>query len=318
MRPWLPGVVAAMVLLSGGSSAEPVYAYYLSTTERAVLLNPRGGNGSGSGTVFDPRTGVVEHTFSRVDGRVTAVAAHNYGALVFFGTDEGIVESWDTGSMARRRRFRGLKASIACIDVPQRGNDIAAADAIGNVIVWPGDLASARVRLVGDGTPATAIAIDSDNGILAVADETGVIRVHRWREDREMYRLRLDGTHATAMEFSGDGEKLLVGTEDGTVEFRQSEDGALLRSQLGHRGAVRAIAVAPIAGNVASVSADGDILLWSLSTYAQSGEMGGGPPLCDIQYSPNSEELMATGEDGTVRTYSVAGRFETGVLTVGE
>ncbi len=58
-------------------------------------------------------------------------------------------------------------------------------------------------------------------------------------------------------------DRLLTGHADGSVRLWRATDFTLLQEQQLHRGAVKAVAIAPGAAHYASSSSDGSVVLWS-------------------------------------------------------
>lgn len=78
----------------------------------------------------------------------------------------------------------------------------------------------------------------------------------------------------------------------------------------GHTGTVWQVAFSPDGQTLASVSADGNIRLWSLDGTAIDTLECNGNPLLDIDFSPDGSKIVAVDSDGSLHLWGSDGTFD--------
>jgi len=138
---------------------------------------------------------------------------------------------------------------------------------------------------------------DSVNGIAFVDDDRQIITAGF---DGVLARRAIDGhllerittpAPITHMVADAQADRLLTGHNDGTVRLWQASDFALISEVSAHRGAVKAVAIAPGAGSFASSAADGTVVLWD-----------GADRLTPLETPPADAWTLAFSPDGRVLT----------------
>jgi WD40 repeat protein len=100
--------------------------------------------------------------------------------------------------------------------------------------------------------------------------------------------------------WSSDGARIYA-AEDDAIVTRDAASGAILASFLGHRGSVRALALAPDGSRLASAGADRTVRLWDLSYGANTlvlRDLTG--DLSALAYSPDGSTLFAGDSRGEI------------------
>jgi WD40 repeat protein/serine/threonine protein kinase len=122
-----------------------------------------------------------------------------------------------------------------------------------------------------------------------------------------------------SLAFVADGEQLVTGAFDGNARLWSRQGGAPLRTFVGHREAILAVALDPSGRWLATGSYDTDLRLWDLRRPGLRQSLDGhGQQLSDIVFDP-AERLIATvSHDGGVRLWSVADARELTTLQTGD
>jgi len=137
---------------------------------------------------------------------------------------------------------------------------------------------------------------DSVNGIAFINDDREIVTAGY---DGVLARRAVDGqlleqvktpAAITHMVADGSTDRLLTGHADGSVRVWRATDFALLQQQQLHRGAVKAVAIAPGAARYASSSTDGTVVVWSGSGTPRQLES---PPAdaWTLAFSPDGQRL---------------------------
>jgi WD40 repeat protein len=113
---------------------------------------------------------------------------------------------------------------------------------------------------------------------------------------------------ALAIAMSPDGSLLAVGQRNGSIDIidtaTRQRIGASLR---GHRRGVEDLDFSPNGQQLASVSDDGKLLVWTLGKEPSSRDIwDSSDVLWGVRFSPSGLTLASGGEDGTIRLWDVA------------
>lgn len=153
----------------------------------------------------------------------------------------------------------------------------------------------------------------------------------------------------TAFTQSSDGQRLVLAGEDRQVRFYQTDNGNTLHTLAGFTQPIISVSLAADGQQVAALTADGELLLWSvpnqrllevvpasglslalftlpnvpLTTAAQQGQMaawtpafqrqfeGNAQPVTDLVYHPNGQVMFMTAADGSFRGYNTQNAQQT-------
>lgn len=132
------------------------------------------------------------------------------------------------------------------------------------------------------------IAFLDDDRQIATAGYDGVL-ARRTISGHMLEQIRTSSP-VTHMVADASADRLLTGHRDGTVRLWRAADFTLLQEQQLHRGAVKAVAIAPGAARFASGSADGSVVLWAENGPARQMDA---PPAdaWTLAFSPDGQTL---------------------------
>ena len=137
---------------------------------------------------------------------------------------------------------------------------------------------------------------DSVNGIVFLDDDRQIVTAGY---DGVLARRAVNGglleqiktpSGITHMAADAHADRLVTGHKDGSVRLWQATDFTLLKEQQLHRGAVKAVAIAPGATQYASSSTDGTVVLWAEDGSVRELEV---PPAdtWTLAFSPDGQTL---------------------------
>ncbi len=157
-----------------------------------------------------------------------------------------------------------------------------------------------------------AVAMSSDSRWLAVADGAEV-RVYDGRDLVLLHTFTADYTEALA--FDADGDLLAVGGRDGSVQVWGVSDGKERAYFAGHQGRVTGLAFSQV-GQLASVGADGRLVIWDLSNGGRDEELTSqsGVGLQSVAFSNNGRHLAAATANAEVVLWTGRQRIESVLL----
>ena len=157
-----------------------------------------------------------------------------------------------------------------------------------------------------------AVAMSSDSRWLAVADGAEV-RIYDGRDLVLLHTFAAD--YAEALAFDAGGDLLAVGGRDGSVQVWGVSDGKERAYFAGHKGRVTGLAFSQV-GELASVGADGRLVIWDLSTGGRAEELTAqsGVGLQSVAFSNNGRHLAAATANAEVVLWTGRQRIESVLL----
>lgn len=147
-----------------------------------------------------------------------------------------------------------------------------------------------------------------DPGLVVSIDEIGVVRFWNVNTGIELFALTLPSGHITTAAFNVDGTALITGGTDGKVRIWDVSNGSLLEvfdEQPAPIVKLRAV-------DIEHVEAFSEVTemaeVWNVDTKATVSRFlidNLTPPLIDIKFDPLDEEIVALGQDATVRVWNM-------------
>ncbi|KAM4893900.1 tRNA (34-2'-O)-methyltransferase regulator WDR6 [Sylvia borin] len=280
----------------------------------AVLAVRHGGAGGG------PRLATCGGGAAReLRARVWEVrwAAGRRLALALGGGTVALYEWWGGGRWLQQANCGGAGA-LRCAVLAGLGwarLALAAGTAMGAVVVWRAAAAKAPQRqLCGHQGAVLALCYAASRGLLASASEDRSVRLWAVGE--------LGGGDASGgclLVCYGHGARVAAVVLRGPLPVSAGEDGACLewgggggvrRARRGHRGALRALALRPAGGRLATGGDDGGVRLWQPRQAAAEAVSAvaalGAPERPRAVLLVGPRRVLALGEAGGLATFEVA------------
>ena len=177
----------------------------------------------------------------------------------------------------------------------------------GSVQVWNVDSGKQTLRIARGAGLTTAFS--PDGKLLAISTNMAEISLLEVLTGKERCRLRTPPhNEADTLAFSPDS-RLLAWAGDDSVRLWDVVKGKVLRSFLGHQGAVTTIAFSPCDGMLATGSADGTVRLWKTDTAEElrcfDGHLG---TVQQLAFSYDGKTLISAGTDQCIYVWDAASR----------
>ncbi|KAM9654663.1 tRNA (34-2'-O)-methyltransferase regulator WDR6 [Morphnus guianensis] len=282
----------------------------------AVLAVRRGGPGGGS-RLAACGGGAARELGARVwEARW---AAGGRLALALGGGTVALYE-WRGGGRWLRRASCGGAGALRCAALAGRAwarLALAAGTAAGTVVVWrAAEAAAPRRRLRGHRGAVLALCYAAPRGLLASASEDRSVRLWAVGElgdgDGGCCLLVCYGHGARVAAVVLRGPRPVSAGEDGACLEWDGGGGGVRRARRGHRGALRALALRPAGGCLATGGDDGGVRLWRprrAAPEAAAAALGApGRPRAAVLAGPR--RVLALGEAGGLAAYeAAAGRW---------
>ncbi|HEY8579210.1 MAG TPA: c-type cytochrome, partial [Beijerinckiaceae bacterium] len=191
--------------------------------------------------------------------------------------------------------LRGHGGPVRALAVTAEGRHAISGSFDTSAILWSlADGSALAVMRFHEGSVNAVAALP--DGRLVTAGEDG--RVIFWSADGQdlVHATRVHGAPIVGLVASADGATLATAAWDGEARLLDARDGRTLRTLLGHKGNVNAVAFLP-EGRVATAGYDGDVLIHEPSGPARRVETGS--PLNSMVALPDGR-LAAGGAGGQV------------------
>src|SRR5215467_4293362 len=255
-----------------------------------------------------------------ITGHISPVSAVRFSpdgemlATAGSGGDERTVRLWNVGDRGVIDRLTGHLDSVTDVVFSPDGTLLATASADATVRLW--SLSSRRqiASLSGHGGPVRAVTFSPDGKLLASAGADGTARL--WDVERRASIANLKARdEVNAVAFSPDGKLLASGGRENTVRLwdvdaRRAKGAIDIVSSTS--GWVRSLAFSPDGRALAAGSVDNRILIWDAAGGDLLVELTGhGNSVNGIAFrqGPDSELLLASAGDRTVRLWNLTGRL---------
>ena len=266
---------------------------------------------------WDPTAGTVLWTWEGKSA-VCTVAVRKDGKRVAVGTADGWLTVLDVGDGAAKvvGTVSAHGNGVAGVAFHPDGSKVATAGGDGMIRVWaipdagpPTQVGKldppSRTGAPASLAPVTAVAYSSDGRLLASAGADAVTRVWDAQTGTELRGFRGHTDWVTAVAFAPDGRAVISAGVDKAVrvfELARQETAAAA----GHVLPVRCVAVSRDGRFAATGAEDRTVKVWDLTTGKEVATLtGAAEPVNAIGFAgPN--EVLATGDDGRVRWWTVS------------
>jgi WD40 repeat protein len=254
--------------------------------------------------VWSAESGGEVRTIELAEGPATAFAVDGRRALV--GHGDGSVVLWDLEAAIKLATFRHGSAAITAVAF--LGDRLVVASRDGGVglldLHAPG---TAAVPLDATEGAGHLIAAAPVRGLLVSAGLDRKARLWRGPAPQLVHTWHLTGESA-AVAIAPDAGYVAVGSADGVVRFERGPglrgpDAHAVQTFKAHAGGVTAIALGP-SGLLASTGEDGSLKLWTLHPRRTVRALDGGQ-VRSLGFSRDGRRLLAGGEDGVIRVWSM-------------
>lgn len=223
----------------------------------------------GTARIWDAQTHEQLAVIDGHDSEVNSVALDPEGNWLLTASDDGTIKGWRAQPwLFGSTPHRSVQASEIPVDImapvvlASNGRWGAAGMRSGDLLVWVPRGPRVRHRVL----PAmkekvTALALESNQGLLAAGGEQGALVLWSSRSGQILERFNVQDAGVTALAFSPDGKTLFAGGYDQQVRYWDLDTGS--PGVIGnHHDSITVIAISPDGQTIASGSLDETIRIW--------------------------------------------------------
>ncbi|HEX5836593.1 MAG TPA: BTAD domain-containing putative transcriptional regulator, partial [Anaerolineales bacterium] len=258
----------------------------------------------GTARVWDAATG--EELLNLETGPSASVAFSPNGKLLATADYEArTVSLWDAVSGEKLLTLAGHSAGVNHIAFSPDGAQIASAGEDKSVKIWDVATGQLLLTLTGHKDIVSSVAFSPDGTELATGSWDHSVKVWDARTGVELLSFSEYSEPAEAA-FSPDGTRLVISFGEG-AEVRELSTGGQLFTVSGHTSLVERVLFSPDGEQIATVSIDGTVKLWSAQSGTELMTLAGHTSsVFSAAFSPDGTYLVTASGDGTARVWNIS------------
>jgi WD40 repeat protein len=261
--------------------------------------------------VWNAGSGALVRTIELDEGAPTALSVGERRALA--GHKGGAIVLWDLERAEKIATFQLGSAPIVSLAFTADSSTFAAAAQDGTVALFDTRAPStAAVLLDGrDGAGLIVTAARSRDYVAAAGTER---TIRLWRTDGpHLVRTYRGPGEITALDISLDGRYVAAAAADGSINVWSNSSSRAVRTLRAHQARIVAIAFGPDR-LLATSGEDGKIKLWNLRAGRVLRTLAAGTvPARALGFSPDGRRVIAAGQDGLIRVWSLDQTLANGI-----
>jgi eukaryotic-like serine/threonine-protein kinase len=245
---------------------------------------------------------------------VTELAITPDGQKLLIGSENGKVETWDTGAHRMEGVFGDLQEPILGLALSRDGKRLAAGGQSGLVRVW--EVASRRIVFERRGHGESRIftvALSPDGSMLATGGGDAAARLWKTDSGELLHTFVFAGKWVRTVQFSPDGKTLAIGgTGDRTLQLWHLEPLNLVTTLRGSTADILHFTFSTDGKSLAAGTRDGFVRIWDLRFHRLRQTYSGHQGLVwSVAFSPDGQLIASTGQDRTLRYWDLNSGRET-------
>ncbi len=273
----------------------------------SVVYSPDGGTlaygGSGGIHLWDTMTGEHKLTLGEFPDHFTSVVYSPDGSTLAGSTSNipNEIRFWDAKTGEHKLTLDKPVPGISSIAYSHDGTQLAVGSKIG-IWLYNLPLETEVGLLIGHTRQVYSVTYSPDGSTLASGSKDHTIRL--WDAETEKHKHTLSGHrfYVVSVVYSPGGNMLASGGtyHDRTIRLWDAETGKHKHTFSGHTDGVESIAFSPDGNTLASGSRDETILLWDITSFANTNAI--------VNISPSPLQSPALGTQLTLSLNIVAGK----------
>lgn len=248
---------------------------------------------------------------------VTALAARPDGSGLITGDWDGLVKSWRWDTQDVRTLRAGTSWNVPQVYQAAWNEDetlLTCATNSGYLPVW--ERSGDRAHTYWPKVTARRVALDPEDSTLVAVDDFGDIDLYHPADSAAYHVVRAHRAPILGLAADWNARRIATSSADSTVKVWSYPELNLIRSFVGHQGAVKDVEFSPAGDLLASCGADGAIRLWDpASGRALTVLKADDAEVDDITFDASGARLAAALHNGSLRIWNLPeGRLAAGAM----
>jgi WD40 repeat protein len=234
---------------------------------------------------------------------VNVVAFHPHEPWLATASTDGTIKCWDTQTWRELRTLRPDFQQITSMAISPRGDQIAVSGYANRRVVLVDAIKGNELQRLGDTSGGEVIAFSVNGGLLAVGDETGLVRVFDVATGAAQKKLQAPGKYLYTVAWSPDDALVAAAGAEGSISVWETASGREIdASLLKHRGVIYSVVFSPDGRFLASGGWDRTVRIWDTSTWKQVDRIIDSTAATQgVAFSPDGQYLAWGGSDSAVK-----------------
>ena len=291
------------------------------STVFAAAIDPSGeqvvtGGASGVVKVWNAETGELIREWPAHEGRISTLQISHNGQMIATGGEDTIVTlwKWETGEVLHRTD----KVDAAIGDVAFNADDsiLAIGGATPKVRLLKTETGRFLSPLEDHPAPITSVQFSHDGTQLACCGPDAPLVIWDWKEGE---RLSTVPTAGTCVSWLSEGGHTVSATVNNAPAPAQEYEAVFTVNDVASGAIVEQFQIPDVSNGVFDLSPDGRfvvvarpdgvVLLWDRDSDTVVAECSGHQGVVrGLAFHPDGQQFVTTGEDATVRLWSIAGK----------
>ncbi len=296
---------------------------------RSLALSPNGrfalsGSDDGRLRLWDVAAGRQLRVLGRHRNLVRSLAFSPDGGFALSGSQDGTFKLWDIGSGEQLRSFSGHAGAVSSVAVSGDGRFVLSGSSDHMLRLWEVATGKELRRFTGHTANVLSVAFSPDGHLALSGSWDKTLKLWDVATGRELHSFTGHTGEVWSVTFSADGRLALSGggrfvprsrgrrftrpsKEDNALKLWDLATGQVLRSFVGHVGAVKSVALSPDGRFALSGSDDRTVKLWDVATGRELHSFNGHTGFIrSVAFSPDGRFALSGAWDSTLRLWDLA------------
>lgn len=239
------------------------------------------------------------------NNKLICAAVSPKNSMFVTASADGTLTLWSLSTRSVIKQLPG-RHHVTSLSFSRDGNFIAAANTVGDVIVWNTGSGAPVLEVAGNKKAITQIAFSPKGTYLAASSQD--YTVHIWRTaDWSTANFLVGHTkEVNGLSFTSDEQYIATAGQDATVRVWKSSTGEEYRVLQGHAQSVNSVNFENEGQRLLSVSDDTTARIWNFETSKSRQLIGHTDKVLSGSFSPDGQQVVTTGKDKVVRVWSAS------------
>lgn len=212
-----------------------------------------------------------------------------------------IARMWEINSGAIAQEFHGHEKAVLCIKFTKDGKKLITGSADNTVRIWNTESGEEELTLKGHRDVIFSVALSEDENKLITGSWDGTAKVWETSSGKLLQTLTFENSAPYQVGFFNNDIYAFVAGLDKSLKLYELDAKQEVRNYIGHTDVIQTFDNHPDGNQIASVSWDGKLKVWNVTTGLQAWKAGSEEPLYAVCYNQAGNQLAYGGADRLLR-----------------